>query len=522
MRRLEASKGSTTKVELLQGRPHNAPLAYKARFAIGVRAQMTQPAIGRANMTRYRLFVAGLLSASALSQPLSAQDIIESAPAALPEPSANPLAEQSDDPILSVADTMADEAAFHRVITQALAANPTLAEGLADRETAEAQRRGARSGLFPRIDLAISGNKAIARDFSNDPDNIIERARGGGRVDANASLEQILVDFGATSKRIRAASERIVASNAEIDRKSEAIALNAIAAWYDLFAYSHLVELADHFIGQTETLRGAVEMRISQGAAAPVERARVDSALASARLRRAQYGRELANARARFTELFSLAPPIRIARAPAPELERLSDEALIVRAQATSQVRVAEASARAARSEARAARADTLPSVVGGVDAGRFGLFQDNRTDYDIRGRLTLRYRMFGPGDARADEARSRADAAEARADSVRLEAEREARIAWSDAATLDETLSAYRADYLANRVTRDAVLERFRLTRGTLFDALDAQDRLFLAAANYIRALSERDAATYVALARSGDLLRILDISPAGQEFAP
>ena len=133
---------------------------------------------------------------------------------------------------------------------------------------------------------------------------------------------------------------------------------------------------------------------------------------------------------------------------------------------------------------------------------------------------MTVRYRLFGPGDARADEARARADSADARALSVRLEAEREARISWADVIVLDDMLTAYRDDYVANRVTRDAVTERFRVARGTLFDALDAEDRLFSAAANYIRAMSERDAATFVALARSGDLLRVLNIDPADQRI--
>jgi outer membrane protein, adhesin transport system len=80
----------------------------------------------------------------------------------------------------------------------------------------------------------------------------------------------------------------------------------------------------------------------------------------------------------------------------------------------------------------------------------------------------------------------------------------------------LDDMLTANREDYIANRVTRDAVVERFRVARGTLFDALDAEDRLFMAAANYIRVMSERDVATFVALARSGDLLRLLEAAPS------
>jgi outer membrane protein, adhesin transport system len=463
------------------------------------------------------------LAAGALAAPVavSAQDYLDPAAARLPDPSPAPLADPADpDPILAIAGALADEVAFHQVIAQALRGSPVLTEGRADGAAALAAKRGAQSLQFPRVDVALNANQALARDFSNDPDNLIERLRGSGRVDATANLEQILIDFGASQRRIDAALERIDAAEAEYDRKSEVVALRSISAWYDVFAYGHLTELAENFIRQNEALKLAVDRRIAQGVAAPVERARIDSAIASAKLRLAQYKRELANARARFTELFASQAPARIARAPAPELEKLPDDILTARAAEASPVRVAEATARAARAEAQAARADTLPSVSVGIDAGRYGLFESGRTDYEIRGRITLRYRFLGPGDARADEARARAEAADARALSAKLEAEREARISWADVNALDDTLIAYRDDYVANRITRDAVVERFRVARGTLFDALDAEDRLFAAAANYIRAMSERDTATFVALFRSGDLLRILNIAPADQEI--
>jgi outer membrane protein, adhesin transport system len=448
-----------------------------------------------------------------------AQAMDEPIAARLPDPSPTPLSPiTSADPILSLAEALANESDFRAVIVEAMRASPLLSEGRADGRAAIAAKRAAVSGLYPRVDLALSANRSIAREYSNDPDNLVERARGSGRVDATASLEQILLDFGASSRRIDAAVERIGAAEAEFDRKSDAIALRAISAWYDLFAYGHLTELADNFIAQNERLRDSVNHRIAQGVAAPVERARIDSAIASAKLRRAQYGRELDNARARFTELFGLQPPARVARAPAPTLQALTDDALTARAAAAPTVRIAEANARAARADAAAARADTQPNITAGIDAGRYGLYEPGRRDYDIRGRLTFRYRLFGPGDARADVARARAESADARALSVRMEAERDTRIAWTDVRALDATLDAYRADYSASRITRDATVERFRVARGTLFDALDAEDRLFMAAASYIRALAERDSSTFVALARSGDLLRTLGVEPANQ----
>lgn len=479
-------------------------------------------------MARKILHPAGMLAyfATALSWPAFAQEsvpqeYVDPAAARLPDPDPSPLSiKPGGDPILAIADAVADETAFHTVIGEALKASPTLTEGLADGAAALAAKRGAQSAILPRIDLGLNANRAIAREFSNDPDNVIERARGSGRFDATGSIEQLLFDFGASERRIAAAIERVGAAEAELDRKSETIALRAIGAWYDLFAFGHLTELAEHFIARNEKLRSDVEFRITQGVAAPVERARIDSAIASSKLRLAQYQREYQNARARFKELFAIDPPARIVRAPAPELERLSDDALAARAASSATVRVSEALARALRNDAKAARRETGPNLTTGIDAGRFGLLEEGRRDYDVRARITMRWRLLGPGDARADEARARAESADARALGVKLEAEREARIAWADVNALNDMLYAYRDDYVANRVTRDAVTERFRVARGTLFDALDAEDRLFSAAANYIRAMSERDAATFVALARSGDLLRVLNIDPADQRI--
>ena len=114
---------------------------------------------------------------------------------------------------------------------------------------------------------------------------------------------------------------------------------------------------------------------------------------------------------------------------------------------------------------------------------------------------------------ARAEQFEARARAADARFDRVREEAERDAAIAWSDVKALEEQLSALEASYVASRRSRDVILERFRVARGTLFDVVAAEDAYFEAATSYIQALSELDAARYVLLSRTGRLLEVLRI---------
>lgn len=421
-----------------------------------------------------------------------------------------------DDPILAMSrDSVAVER-FRTAVAQAVAASPVAAEALAMTVEAEAARREAKSALFPVIDLGISGSQSIARKFSNDPNLIVERSRPARRFDATAAVQQTLYDFGAARRRVEAASSRIVAATADADQKTAAVALRAIGSWYDVFAYDTLSRLGRTYLTNQQDLRSAVDARIRQGVSARVERARVDSAIASAELRLAQFNRALSNAQARYAEIFKASPDDELGRAPPPTGAWQSRDAVIARAKKSPAVKSAQALAKAAEADARAARADTLPTVSAGIDAGRYGILENGREDYDVRARIAIRQHLLGPGVARKDQAFARADAQRARALAVEDEAVREANIAWSDVEALHDMMPSYQANYLSARMTRDAVVERFRVSRGTLFDVLDAEDRFFDAAANYIRALSEYDSARYVLLARSGQLLEVLEILPA------
>ena len=114
----------------------------------------------------------------------------------------------------------------------------------------------------------------------------------------------------------------------------------------------------------------------------------------------------------------------------------------------------------------------------------------------------------------RASQARARS--ADARASRIRDEASRDAAIAWSDVKALEEQLRALEASYLASRQSRDVLIERFINSRGNLFDVVAAEDAYFETATAFIRTLAELDAARYVLLSRTGNLLESLAIDPA------
>ena len=95
--------------------------------------------------------------------------------------------------------------------------------------------------------------------------------------------------------------------------------------------------------------------------------------------------------------------------------------------------------------------------------------------------------------------------------------AERDAQIAYADVQALEQSTEALRDNYFASRQARDALFERFRFARGTLYDVLNAQTNYFTVAVRFVAGVSELDIARYNMLARTGQLLDTLDIEYAG-----
>jgi adhesin transport system outer membrane protein len=434
----------------------------------------------------------------------------------LPAPTNDPLAiDPSTDPILRLARTQATEEEFRRVVSTAVERHPGTLEYEALSAEARALYAEAEERRLPSVDMNISSYRVISREFSNDPQNIIERSRPDNRTDAQLSVTHNIFDFGASAARVASAGARLRAAAADAEAAADRIALGAVAAWYDVFAARALVAITEGFVSNQRELREAVAERIRQGVSAPGDTARVESYLASAQTRLARFRRLLATAEARFTELTGAPPRADLERAPVAQLPGLSKDAAALAAMSAPAPRAAQAAADAARQDAKAVKADRFPQVAVGIDAGRYGVFE-NDIDYDIRGRVTVRQRLFGGTEARVAQSRARVMQADARATRIREEAARDATIAWSDIRALEEQLAALEASYIASRRSRDVLLERFLNARGDLFDVVGAEDAYFETATAYIQALSELDAARYVLLSRTGALLDALDIDPA------
>jgi adhesin transport system outer membrane protein len=437
----------------------------------------------------------------------------------LPSPSGDPLRIDPDsDPILGIARQQSAPDAFRSAIAAAVMRNPALDEATAQIDEGEAIRSEAIARARPTVELSVTSFQIISRAFSDDPRSILERSRPRKRTDGLLRIQQPIVDFGASTNRIRASERRLDAVRASVEDTGTQIALKAVSVWYSVYGYRVLVRLVDTFADSQRSLRTSVERRVAQGVAAPADIAQVDSFIASADAQRADFKRLLVNAEAQYTAAIGTAPPADLGRAPVPSLDGITAGSLAGDADALAAVRAARSGVDAAQADVRALQSDRLPQLSAGIDAGRYGIIETAR-DYDVRGSLTLSLRLGGGAGSRVDQAKARVARADARLRRTRIEAERDAAIALSDVDALEEAQVALGSNYLASRRSRDVLAERFRVSRGTVVDLLSAQGNYFGVTARYLQSMIELDTARYALLARTGRLLPALGIAPAALE---
>ncbi len=468
------------------------------------------------------------LALAGLAAPVAAQTAARSSMAApratplLPTHSGDPMRiRATDDPLIALLRTTAPTALMQQIVAETIARAPEATEAEATRDEAGAALGEAKAARRPTVDLTITSYKVLSRNFGNNIENVIEEARPGHRTDQLLNVDQLLLDGGSTNARIGAARDRLRAAETDIVGAQDRIALQTLASWYDVFTYRSLVALSTAFAASQRELRVMVQERIRRGVSAEADIARVDSYIASADARLARFRRIEAQATARFQSLTGTPPPLGLARAPFVGQAAVSKDLAVAQAVDVPAVRSARSLAEASRNDARAARADRLPTLSAGLDTGRYGIYETPR-DYDVRARITLRQRLWGGVEERAQEAQARARATQARADRVSIEAARDAEIAWSDVQALEEQRTALEATYIASRRSRDSIAERFRVASGTLFDVIGAEDSYFETAVGYLQAVTELDASRYVLLSKTGQLLPTLGITNPVQGRQP
>ena len=381
---------------------------------------------------------------------------------------------------------------------------PVVGEGREGVTVAEAQTAQARSRLFPVLGVDLQTADTLARDFQR-PSTIFESLVPRRRTDAIGSINQLLVDWGATSARIRAGrlGEDAAEANLQQARLDAGVAL--IGAWHEAIAARSALALGEAHVERLQRIAEGVKARTAAGADSAADEARATAAAAQGRARVAELRRREAAARARLVELFGPNPP-QPARAALPADDPGTAD--------LPDVKAARADAESRRQAARAAGADRMPRFDARVTGSSYDLLRGGRPDYDVRGVLTMTARFSTGGAEAARVAELNASARRARYLAQRLELEnaRELAEAEAQAAALAEALPAQHSAFADATRARDLFAVRFSAARGTLFDLLTAEREQFEAGQQLVEAELRLDVARWLLLARRGTLLAQID----------
>lgn len=174
-------------------------------------------------------------------------------------------------------------------------------------------------------------------------------------------------------------------------------------------------------------------------------------------------------------------------------------------------LRAANATLKAAEADLVAASARRQP----GVELGATGQ-RASGGGGDLALDLTLNYSLDTRGERRAavDAAQARLDAAQAERDTLLRDVREALAFVRTDQSAGEARVIAARQAVASNAASVDAAREQFSIGRRSMVDLLDAQRDDVRAEDTLIRAEQERFLTDYAALALTGDILDLFDIT--------
>lgn len=323
------------------------------------------------------------------------------------------------------------------------------------------------------------------------------------------NLTYTLFDGGARGARIRQARERATSTDAAVDATSQLVVARVVATYLDILSGREIVDAHDRRLAALSAEKRRVEQYLEVGRAAPVERLRVEAAIANAEAERVTDASTLALAEGDLARLIGSDDlertragqlrAVELADSSAPDpAQTLAGAA--ARSPGLAQARAQAAAAQAARGVARGAR---LPSI--GL-AGNYNGWSDSKGNdqYEWSAAAQVALPLFTGGAIRSGIARSDATSRGA-AEQLRL-AELQLRQDVERAITVVADAHA-RVRSLSSAVaslTEVARIERLALDAGsgTQNDYLDAEANLLVARAGLVNA-HYREIVARVELAR-------------------
>lgn len=403
---------------------------------------------------------------------------------------------------------------FKENIQAAVENHPRTAAAIAQRDSYRFRQREARAGLYPTLDVGVSGRYRLAEDYELRADNITERSRRKQSARASLTGRQLLYDGGQTSSRIASAKHSFTAAHQEYDLTASQVALMAVEMHFQVTYQRDRQKLHGEIIADHKDMLGKVELRYKSGRGAQRDVALLQSRLALAEAEASSVRKNLEASLSQYEEIYGFAPETLKNPQIALNIPPTLGAALETGFQYSPSLSRASAMTQASKSGMAAEKADRLPHLSLELAATKYDLDRGN-DDYDVTGQLVVNYNLYSGGATTARIARSLKDYDRARHQETETNRRvtREIKVAYQNISSHNDRVAALKRATDASLRNSQQLLEQFEATGGSLLSLLEAKKDYYQAREQYMASLVEKDILHYSLLDVMGTLNSTLNI---------
>lgn len=424
----------------------------------------------------------------------------------------------------SIVSASASAVTLQEAVKQTLTSNPDVLVETNERLARDEERKQARAGYFPSVDLTAG----YGHEWSNNPTtravppNTEEYTRG----EAAINLRQMLFDGFATSSEVDRQTARVNSQAYRISGEAQNVAQRAVEVYLELLRRERLLALAKENLAAHEKTYDQIKLRSESGVGRKADQSQIEGRLALARTNVVAEESNLLDAKTNYLRVVGELPEDSLEKPSASaQMPASMDEAVEQALANHPTLKSANSDVEATRAQHRAAKHRYFPrfdlelsrtwdNELDGVDG----------TNEEFQAMVRMRWNLFNGGkDAarRKQTAHLINEASEVR-NRTRRQVVESIRLSWS-AYEATKTQLVYRQQHVdSSRQTRDAYGKQFNISQRTLLDLLDSENEHFEASRAYIDAETDHLFAQYRIFTGTGNLIQNLGLSmPEGAKVS-
>lgn len=431
-------------------------------------------------------------------------------------------------PVITIGLTAGQVSAesLQEAVEKALKTNPEILAAAKQRQVRDKEKRVAKSGYYPSIDL----NAGYGREYTSTPGIRAALGNAGSnregntlwREEAGITITQMLYDGGLVRNEVARQQARANSAAYSTLDTSEQIALDTTQSYLAVARTRKVLQYSEENLKQHKRIEDQIKLRSDSGVGrkADLDQIRARVALAESNVVAARVNvddaettyKKVVGAEAGDSE------PVENWKEKLPENV---EKALEIAISNNPTLKQANADIEAAKAALRAAESPMRP---------RFDLEGAASTGEDVDGvdgwenewelMLRMRYNLFRGGEDQArleQRAYSVEEAKEIRNLTYR-QLEEAIRLAWSAYEATSAQLEHIQAQVEFNILTRDAYAKQFNIGQRTLLDLLNTENELFEAQIEFALAESDKLFAERRIIAAMGQLIETYGLQPPAE----